>query len=57
MCLCRLSRLGGVGVAVCKDILALHIDPHKVGFEVHTLVRYVAIAIAVNQVVAGIKYH
>ena len=54
---CR-SAVDGVGrVAVCKDILGLHIDTHKVGFEVHALICYIATLVAVNHIVAGIEYH
>ena len=40
-----------------ENILGLHINTHKVGLEVHTLICYIARLVAIYHLIAGIEYN
>ena len=44
-------------VTVGKDILRLHVDAHKVGLEVHALIRHIATLVAIYHLVRGIEHN
>ena len=52
-----LAEVCGVGVAMCEDVLRLHVHTHVVGLEVHALICHIATLVAVYELIACIEYY